>query len=105
MVKTTVVLPEELWKKAKRAAAKVASAKSQDAKSQDVSATGTLNINSLPQSRAFVNGRSIGNTPIMGMKLPVGAHTVTFVHPKHGRKSVSVRVSEEKAAVAVHRFK
>jgi hypothetical protein len=88
---------------AKRAEAK--EAKLAAAKSQDVSATGTLNINSLPQSRAFVDGRSIGNTPIMGMKVAVGAHTITFVHPKHGRKSVSVRVSEEKAAVAVHRFK
>jgi serine/threonine-protein kinase len=101
-------LAAKLKAAAKKArAAKLAAAKEakSEAKSQDVKATGTLNINSLPQSRAMVDGRPIGNTPIMGMKLPVGAHTVTFVHPKHGRKSVTVRVSEEKAAIAAHRFK
>jgi hypothetical protein len=65
---------------------------------------GTININSLPSSKAILDGRPVGNTPVMGLPVDAGPHTVTFVHPKYGKASVSVRVSPGQTAVAAHRF-
>ena len=65
---------------------------------------GTININSLPSSKAILDGRPVGNTPVMGLPVDAGPHTVTFVHPKYGKASVSVRVTPGQTAVAAHRF-
>jgi serine/threonine-protein kinase len=64
---------------------------------------GTLNINSIPISNALVDGRPVGPTP---RQVPVaaGKHSVTFVHPTLGRKTVTVNVVNGKSAVASTKF-
>jgi serine/threonine-protein kinase len=52
----------------------------------------TLNINSLPVSRILLDGQPMGETPRTGIQVTPGTHTVTFVHPELGKKSVSVNV-------------
>ncbi|MBN1653814.1 MAG: PEGA domain-containing protein [Deltaproteobacteria bacterium] len=42
--------------------------------------TGTLRINSRPWSQVFVDGRSVGTTPQMGLRLQAGRHTVKLVN-------------------------
>lgn len=54
--------------------------------------TGTLNVNSIPVSKVMVDGRPVGETPKVNMTLPVGTHTITFVHPELGKRSVSVQI-------------
>jgi serine/threonine-protein kinase len=65
--------------------------------------SGTLSINSIPISNALVDGRPVGPTP---RQVPVaaGKHSVTFVHPTMGRKSITVNVPSGKTAVAAIKF-
>lgn len=70
-----------------------------------VGGSGTLNVNSLPLSSVLIDGRPYGSTPKTDISLPAGSHTVTFVHPELGRKSVTVNVEAGKSATAVVRFK
>jgi PEGA domain len=57
------------------------------------SAGGTLNINSIPPSAAvLLDGKPLGRTPMSGVKVPAGTHSVVFIHPEKGRKATSVTV-------------
>jgi serine/threonine-protein kinase len=59
----------------------------------------TLSMNSIPISKVVLNGRPLGNTP-QSAQVPPGSHTVMFIHPEKGRKSVTVTVKagEKKGA-------
>jgi len=64
---------------------------------------GFLNINSIPPSTCFLDGRALGSTPKVHITVKPGAHTVKFVNSDEGlTKTVSVSVSagETKQAVA-----
>jgi hypothetical protein len=51
-----------------------------------------LTINSVPASTVVLDGRPMGMTPLVGVSVSPGAHSVIFVHPEHGRKAASVSV-------------
>ncbi len=54
---------------------------------------GTLNINSVPASAAvLLDGRPIGRTPMSGVTVSAGTHSLVFIHPEKGRKAASVTV-------------
>jgi serine/threonine-protein kinase len=54
---------------------------------------GTLRVQTRPWSKVFVDGRLVGNTPLMGLELSAGRHTLTFVNDDFGiRKTVKVQV-------------
>ena len=56
-------------------------------------AAGTLRVQTRPWSKVFVDGRMVGNTPLMGVEISAGRHTLTFVNDDFGiRKSVKVDV-------------
>jgi serine/threonine-protein kinase len=62
-----------------------------------------MNINSIPASTCFLDGKSLGSTPRLRVLVSAGSHTVTFRHPDRGlTKSVvvNVRVGETRLAVA-----
>jgi serine/threonine-protein kinase len=50
----------------------------------------TLNFNSIPVSNVLFDGRPLGGTPRLGVSAAPGQHTVIFVTPDEGRKSVPV---------------
>ena len=66
--------------------------------------TGTLNINSIPMANVVVDGRPVGSTPVMGLSVSAGNHTIVFIHPEHGRKVVGAKVEAGKTATAAVRF-
>jgi hypothetical protein len=70
---------------------------------KDVS-SGTLNINSIPVTKVVLDGRPLGDTPRIGVKVSPGPHTVTFIHPTLGRKSVSITVPGGETRTAAVRF-
>ena len=45
-------------------------------------------------SMVVLDGRPLGQTPLMGVQVSAGAHNVVFVNPERGRKSVHVDVDE-----------
>jgi serine/threonine-protein kinase len=65
--------------------------------------TGTLNLNSIPISNVLIDGRPVGPTP---RQVPVsaGKHSVTFVHPTLGRKSMTVNVVPGKTTLSTAKF-
>ncbi len=68
------------------------------------SGNGTLSCNSIPASNAIVDGRPVGKTPVVGLSVSAGKHTVTFRHPEKGSKSVTVDVKPGGKAVASVKF-
>ncbi|AKT41056.1 PEGA domain-containing protein [Chondromyces crocatus] len=75
------------------------------ATTQASSDQGTLNINSIPVSKVVLDGRPLGSTPKVGVSVSPGSHTVTFIHPELGKKSVTVTVAAGKTATAAVKFK
>jgi hypothetical protein len=60
--------------------------------------TGTLAINAVPWAEAFVDSRSVGETPIGGIQVPIGQHEILLRHPQLGERSVRVTVTTRETA-------
>jgi hypothetical protein len=72
--------------------------------SADANAVGSINANSVPPSSVVIDGRPWGTTPVTGVKVSPGAHTVVFIHPEHGSISRTVTVVPGRTSTAVVRF-
>jgi hypothetical protein len=98
--------PAKLSSAKPAAAPKTADSKPAPAAAQPAVATGngTLNINSIPVANVVLDGRPIGSTPIRGLSVSPGPHTIVFIHPEQGRKVTSVKVEPGQAATAAVRF-
>jgi hypothetical protein len=57
--------------------------------------SGTLSVNASPWAEVFVDGRSIGTTPLGGVSLPVGSHEVVWRHPQLGERRRTVVVGAQ----------
>ena len=55
-------------------------------------------------SNVILDGKPLGTTPKVGLKVSAGAHTVVFIHAEHGRKVRGVNVKPGEAATAAVRF-
>lgn len=64
---------------------------------------GTLNINSIPVSTVVLDGRPLGPTPKIGVKVPAGSHTVVFINGSE-RKISSVTVGAGEAKTVAMKF-
>ena len=50
--------------------------------------TGTLNVNAIPWAYVYIDGKKMHKpTPLVGLRLKPGAHTVRLVNPKLGLKA------------------
>lgn len=65
---------------------------------------GTLNINSIPMANVVLDGRPMGSTPLIGLKVSAGPHSVVFIHPEHGRKASGTTVKAGGSATVAVRF-
>jgi hypothetical protein len=63
----------------------------------------SLSVNSIPISTVIVDGRPQGLTPKV-LSVTPGVHSVVFLHPSLGRRSLGVDVSAGTTAVAAVRF-
>jgi eukaryotic-like serine/threonine-protein kinase len=64
---------------------------------------GTLTVDTYPWTRVSVDGRGVGNTPVVGLSLPVGNHTVTMENAEE-KISRSVQVTIESGKATTKRF-
>jgi hypothetical protein len=60
--------------------------------------TGSLAINAVPWAVAFVDGASVGETPIGNIQVPIGPHEIVFRHPQLGEHRTSVIVTTREIA-------
>jgi hypothetical protein len=56
---------------------------------------GVLFVNASPWAEVFVDGRSIGTTPLGSVALPVGSHELVARHPQLGEKRRSIVVGAQ----------
>ncbi len=60
-------------------------------------ATGMLNLAAAPWANVSLNGRSLGVTPLLNVRLPVGVHQLSLTSPELGRSTtVVVEISADK---------
>jgi hypothetical protein len=52
---------------------------------------GSINVTSTPPSNVVLDGRPLGKSPRV-VRVPAGPHTLVFIHPLYGRRSVNVKV-------------
>jgi hypothetical protein len=67
------------------------------------SGSATLNINSIPVSNVILDGRPLGPTPKVGVRVAPGAHTIVFVSGSD-RKSATVNVTAGQTKTVAVRF-
>ena len=53
---------------------------------------GTLNLQSSPWARVTVDGKSVGQTPVLGLRLSAGRHRVTLANPGLPARTIQVVV-------------
>jgi serine/threonine-protein kinase len=88
----------------KAATAKTDSPKKSDVASATPAAMGTLNINSIPVANVVLDGRPMGSTPLIGVSVSAGPHSVVFVHPEKGRKASGTTVAAGGTSTVAVRF-
>ncbi|WP_437683726.1 PEGA domain-containing protein [Sorangium sp. So ce131] len=86
------------------AAPKAEAPKPEAPPAQAAAGSATLNINSIPVSKVVLDGRPLGSTPKVGVSVPAGSHTVVFIHPDLGKKSVTVSVKAGETKTAAVKF-
>jgi serine/threonine-protein kinase len=67
--------------------------------------SGIINANSIPPSHVIIDGVPRGTTPVGGIKVSAGSHTVVFKHKELGTKSVTVTVGAGQTKTASVKFK
>ena len=60
--------------------------------------TGTLSVNALPWAEVFVDGHSVGVTPLGALSMPIGSHEVVWRHPQLGERRRTVVVGAQTPA-------
>jgi len=55
-------------------------------------------VNAVPWAEVWVGGKLAGETPIGGLRLPLGTHTLAFRHPQFGEKTTRVVVRADQPA-------
>jgi hypothetical protein len=47
---------------------------------------GSVSINALPWAEVWIDGRSVGETPLGNLSVPLGEHEIVFRHPELGER-------------------
>jgi hypothetical protein len=86
-----------------RRGARSAGAVSSPAPAPAAAGSATLNINSIPVSNIILDGRPLGPTPKVGVKVSAGSHTIVFVSGTD-RKTATVNVPAGQTKTVAVRF-
>ncbi len=63
---------------------------------------GVLRLNSRPWSQVYVDGKHVGNTPLMGHRLPAGKHDVELINPAMNmKKRLTVNIAADEITTRV----
>jgi hypothetical protein len=54
---------------------------------------GVINVNATPWAEVWIDGKSVGETPIGNLSIAIGQHEVLFKHPQFGEKRQAVSVT------------
>jgi serine/threonine-protein kinase len=77
-------------------------APSRSSKPAAASGIGLLRLNSRPWSQVFVDGKPMGNTPQMGMRLPAGSHQIELINREMGMgKKFQVKIVADEVVTRI----
>jgi hypothetical protein len=62
-------------------------------KAKAATGNGKLNINSIPTANVVLDGRPVGRTPVVGLSVSPGAHTIVLIGPDGARRVTSADVA------------
>jgi hypothetical protein len=65
---------------------------------------GTLTVTSRPMSAVIVDGKKVGDTPLMKFKIAPGRHTITLVGPDGQKKAFKQVILPGKGAKLLHNW-
>ncbi len=54
---------------------------------------GRLSVNALPWAEVFLDGRSLGTTPLANLPVPIGRHEIIWRHPQLGERKQTITVT------------
>ena len=57
--------------------------------------TGRLSINALPWAEVWIDGKSVGETPLANLSVPLGEHEIVFRHPQLGERRQTALVRQD----------
>ena len=64
--------------------------------------SGKLRVQTRPWSKVFLDGRLLGTTPLTGIEVDAGRHTLKFVNPEFGiEKEIQVTVKDGDTATKI----
>ncbi len=55
--------------------------------------SGLVSLNALPWGTVLIDGKSVGDTPIGNLEVPIGPHRIAFQHPELGEETRSVLIT------------
>lgn len=55
--------------------------------------SGLVSLNAAPWAQVWIDGQSVGETPLSNIRVPIGSHEVVFRHPELGEKLVRAVVT------------
>jgi serine/threonine-protein kinase len=62
-------------------------------------------VNATPWAEVWIDGRSLGETPLANVEVPVGEHELVFRHPDLGERRQRVVVRADAVALASATFR
>ena len=65
---------------------------------------GRININATPWAEVLINGRSLGETPLANVEIPLGEHEIVFRHPDLGERRQRILVRADAVALVSTTF-
>lgn len=74
--------------------------KAGEERSINLQPAGELNANALPWAEVWIDGQKAGDTPLAGLRVPLGTHEIVFRHPELGERSVTVTIRADAASTA-----
>jgi serine/threonine-protein kinase len=51
-----------------------------------------MNVNAVPWANVWVDGRSLGETPLANVQVTPGTHEIVFRHPELGERRIRATV-------------
>lgn len=71
-----------------------AAKKAERAEKKSSGSVGLLKLNSIPWSQVYIDKKLVGNTPLLGLQVAAGKHTVELKNPDTGaRKKLKIKVN------------
>jgi hypothetical protein len=73
-----------------------------EVRSVTIEPRGEVNFNAIPWAEVLMDGKTLGDTPIANVRVPLGMREFVFKHPQHGERRVTASIrADQPSAIGV----